>query len=77
MDNNEELTSIQRARRKYEERNKAERESRVQFGTTLSKKSYDEITAFLEKHNRTKVDLIWAGYFALLEDCGELRQDKK
>jgi uncharacterized protein YhaN len=71
-----ELTSAQKARRKYEDKNKEERQQlRIQFTTSLSKKSYDEITAFLEKHNRTKVDLIWAGYFALMEDYGELRKN--
>jgi hypothetical protein len=62
------LTPMQIARRKYEERNKEERKAAsAQFSTFLPRKSFEEINEFLEKHRITKVDLIYAGFFALKE----------
>jgi len=66
MDNNKELTSAQIARRKYEEKNREERkQANGQFSTRVPRKRFDEINEFLEKYNISKVDLIYAGFYAL------------
>ena len=61
-------TSSRIARRKYEEKNKAERKllNKV-WGTSIPRKEADKINAFLEKNHLTKVDLIMAGFAALKE----------
>lgn len=59
-------TPLRKARRKYEEANKEYRDQATkQFNTRLSRKTYDEICAFLKEYRITKVDLILAGYQAL------------
>ena len=63
---------MQKARRKYEEKNKDERkEKNAQFSTFIPRKIYDEINAFLEERKLTKVALIMAGYEALREQLQE------
>jgi len=65
MDKNS-LTPAQIARRKYEEKNKEERkQANAQFSTFIPRKIYDDINAFLEQSELTKVALIMAGYEAL------------
>ena len=61
-------TSSRIARRKYEEKNKAERKLLHKvWGTSIPRKEADKINAFLEKNHLTKVDLIMAGFAALKE----------
>jgi hypothetical protein len=63
-----ELTSVQIARRKYEEKNKEERKAAsAQFSTFLPRKNFDEINEFLKKYKISKVDLIYAGFYTLKE----------
>jgi len=65
MDNTE-LTPMQKARRKYEEKNKAERKQvNGQFSTRVPRTLFEEINEFLEKHKISKVQLIYAGFEAL------------
>ena len=61
-------TSSRIARRKYEEKNKEERKllNKV-WGTSIPRKEADKINAFLEKHHLTKVNLIYAGFEALMQ----------
>ena len=61
-------TPARQARRKYEEKNKDKRKQvSGNFGTLIPRVLYDEINAFLKENNITKVQLIKAGYKALLE----------
>ncbi len=61
-----EMTPAQRARRTYEEKNKAKRkQASGQFGTYLPKDLFNEINAFLVDNKITKVRLIKEGYKAL------------
>lgn len=61
-----EITPARKARRKYEEKNRAKRkQASGQFGTYLPKDLYDEINAFLVDNKITKVRLIKEGYKAL------------
>ena len=61
-------TPIRRARRNYEARNKEEREQATkQYNTRLPRELHNEICAFLKKNRITKVELIVAGYQALLD----------
>ena len=54
------------ARRKYEEKNKAERQSKSgNFQTMIPRATLEEINAFLKENNITKVQLIIEGYNAL------------
>ena len=64
-------TPIRKARRKYEEVNKEYRDQATkQFNTRLASETHREICAFLKKHKLTKVELIYAGYQALLNEYG-------
>ncbi len=68
-------TPLRIARRKYEEKKKAERrEASGNFQTKIPRKDYDEICKFLEKHNIKKIDLIYTGYMALKE---QIEQETK
>ena len=71
-----ELTPLQTARRRYEERNKDERERiSVQFNTRIPRRMYDEINEFLKKHRISKVQLIFEGFESLKKQYEA--QDKK
>ena len=71
-------TPIRRARRNYEARNKEEREQATkQYNTRLPRELHDEICAFLKKNRITKVELIVAGYQALLDHYGPNQQQNK
>lgn len=61
-------TPQRKARRKYEESNKEERQKATgQFNTRLPRKDFDEICEFLKKHHIGKIDLIYTGYETLKE----------
>ena len=75
MDKNS-LTPAQIARRKYEERKKEERKQvNGQFSTRVPRKLFDDINEFLERHNISKVQLIFEGFEALRKQYEP--QDKK
>ena len=70
-----ENTPIRQARRKYEEKNKDKRKQvSGNFGTLIPRALFDEINAFLKENNITKVQLIKAGYKALLEEKEQLNK---
>lgn len=55
-------------RRKYEEAHKEERdERRMTWGTTLPREFGNDINKFLKEIGKSKVDLICAGFAALME----------
>lgn len=61
-------TPVRKSRRKYEERNKDERKEKNKvWGTSIDRQYANEIDAFLLRHNFTKVELIVAGYQALMQ----------
>jgi len=58
-------------RRKYEETHKEERQAAHKvWGTSISRELANEIDEFLLKHKITKVELIYTGYQALLNQHG-------
>ena len=62
--------------KRYEEKHKNERKAKnVVWGTSMPRKTAEEIDAFLKKHGYTKVRLIEEGYKALLEQAGEINTD--
>ena len=62
-------TPVRVARRKYEEKVKEKRrEKSATFGTMIPRTLYNEINAFLKETGFTKVQLVKAGYKALLEE---------
>lgn len=61
-------TPARKSRRKYEEQNRDERKQKNKvWGTSIDRQYANEIDAFLLKHNLTKVELIVAGYQALMQ----------
>lgn len=63
-------TPLQKARQRYEVKNKEYREQATrQFNTRISSETYYEICEFLRKNKKTKVELIMAGYQALQDRC--------
>ena len=70
-----ENTPVRQARRKYEEKNKEKRKQvSGNFGTLIPRALYDEINAFLKENNITKVQLVKAGYKALLKEKEQLNK---
>ena len=68
-------TPVRLARRKYEEKVKEKRrEKSGTFGTMIPRTLFNEINAFLKENNITKVQLIKAGYKALLEEKEKLNK---
>ncbi len=62
--------------KRYEEKHKNERKAKnVVWGTSIPRKTAEEINAFLKKHGYTKVKLIEEGYKSLLEQTGEINTD--
>lgn len=62
-------TPMRETRRRYEEKHKEKRKAANKvFGTSIPRKDCDEIDEFLKRHNKTKVDLIYAGYEALKQN---------
>ena len=65
-------TPVRETKRRYEEKHKeARRAANKVFGTSIPRKDYEEINAFLQTHNITKVDLIYAGFEALKAKKGK------
>ena len=70
-----ENTPIRQARRKYEEKNKEKRKQvSGNFGTLIPRALFNEINAFLKETGYTKVQLVKAGYKALLEEKEKLNK---
>ena len=70
-----ENTPIRQARRKYEEKYKEKRKQvSGNFGTLIPRALFDEINAFLKENNITKVQLVKAGYKALLKEKEQLNK---
>ena len=66
--------------KRYEEKHKEQRKAKsMVWGTSIDRKFAEEINAMLEKYCYTKVQLIKAGYEALLDEAAEhdLSLDKK
>ena len=58
--------------KRYEDRHKEERKAKCMvWGTSVDRKEAEEINAFLEEYGYTKVQLIRAGYKALLDEAAE------
>ncbi len=58
--------------KRYEEKHKAERKAKnATWGTSVPREKAEQINAFLERYGYTKVQLIEAGYKALLDDAAE------
>ena len=65
-----ENTALRVTRRKYEETHKDKRkEKSMVWGTSIPRKEAKEINEMLEKYGYTKVQLIKAGYKALLDEA--------
>lgn len=61
-------TPQREARRRYEERKKAERKAATcLFGTKMPVAEAEEINAFLKKYQVTKIEVIRVGYDAIKE----------
>ena len=68
-------TPVRLARRKYEEKVKEKRrEKSGTFGTMIPRTLFNEINAFLKETGYTKVQLVKAGYKALLEEKEKLKK---
>ena len=58
--------------KRYEEKHKAERKAKsLSWGTSVPRETAENINAFLKKYGYTKIELIEAGYKALLDDTAE------
>ena len=58
--------------KRYEDRHKEERKAKCMvWGTSVERQEAENINAFLEKYGYTKVQLIRAGYKALLDETAE------
>jgi len=58
--------------KRYEDRHKEERKAKCMvWGTSVERQEAGNINAFLEKYGYTKVQLIRAGYKALLDEAAE------
>ena len=58
--------------KRYEEKHKAERKAKCMvWGTSVPREKAEQINAFLKQYGYTKVQLIEAGYKALLDDAAE------
>ncbi len=74
MNPKREDTPLRISRRKYEEKRKAERiAASVNFQTKIPRSDYEKIVTYLKEHNITKVELIYAGYTALMKEQGDLK----
>lgn len=75
MDKENKENPMREIRRRYEERHKEERKkSSKQFNTRLPTGVCDEINAFLEENELTKVQLVLEGYRSLKK---QLEEQKK
>lgn len=67
-----ESTPERERKRTYEERHKEERKAKYQvWGTSVPRKKAEEINEFLNRYGITKLQLIEAGYNALIEQVAE------
>lgn len=58
--------------KRYEEAHREERKAKnMIWGTSVLREKAEEINEFLKKYGYTKVQLIEAGYKALLDDAAE------
>ena len=58
--------------KRYEEKHKAERKAKsLSWGTSVPREMAENINAFLKKYGFTKIELIEAGYKALLDEAAE------
>ena len=58
--------------KRYEEKHKAERKAKCMvWGTSVPREKAEQINEFLNRYGYTKVQLIEAGYKALLDDAAE------
>ena len=58
--------------KRYEDKHKAERKAKsLSWGTSVPRETAENINAFLKTYGYTKVQLIEAGYKALLDDAAE------
>ena len=58
--------------KRYEDKHKAERKAKCMvWGTSVPREKAEEINEFLKKYGYTKVQLIEAGYNALIEQAAE------
>ena len=58
--------------KRYEEKHKAERKAKcMSWGTSMPREKAEEIDEFLKKYGFTKVQLIEAGYEALMDKAAE------
>ncbi|MDE7438995.1 MAG: hypothetical protein K2N23_00560 [Clostridia bacterium] len=58
--------------KRYETKHKAERKAKCMvWGTSVPREKAEQINDFLKKYGYTKVQLIEAGYRALLDDAAE------
>ncbi len=58
--------------KRYEEKHKAERKAKCMvWGTSVPREKAEQINEFLKRYGYTKVQLIKAGYKALLDDAAE------
>ena len=58
--------------KRYEDTHKEERKVKCMiWGTSVPRERAEEINAFLKKYGYTKVELIEAGYKALLDDAAD------
>ncbi len=68
-------TPLRISRRKYEEKRKKERrESNGNFQTMIPREDFDKMCAFLKENRLTKVQLIYAGFYALREQQEQLKK---
>ena len=68
-------TPVRLARRKYEAKVKEKRkQTSGTFGTMIPRTLFNEINAFLKETGYTKVQLVKAGYKALLEEKKQLNK---
>ena len=58
--------------KRYEDKHKDERKAKcIVWGTSVPREKAEQINEFLKKYGYTKVQLIEAGYKALLDDAAE------
>lgn len=68
-------TKMRITRRKYEEKHKEERQAAHKvWGTSIDRSLANEIDEYLTQHNIKKVELIYAGYQALLNQYGPKKE---
>ncbi len=68
-------TKMRVTRRKYEEKHKDERQAAHKvWGTSIDRSLANEIDEYLTQHNIKKVELIYAGYQALLNQYGPKKE---